>query len=302
MSFVSQFGKNYQDKTEYSLRLTNFKANQQKIDLLNSNPNDTAKYGLNALSDLSETEFKSMLGEKNVADIKGTKLTLPEVKASLPVVGAVSTFDWRNTANKVTAVKDQGNCGSCWAFAAVEALESIWAIKKSQTYTLSPQHIVDCATSAYGCYGCNGGSSVNALVFIANNKGINNITTYPYTAAQKACQTKGTKYAPVYQAMYGQYLSDATIMTYVKQQPVVIYVDANNWSPYKSGIFSNCANSYTVNHAVVVVGYYYTGTAATSYWIVRNSWGTTWGMRGYMNLMMGNKCYSQTLMTFPTVA
>ena len=88
MSFVSQFGKNYQDKTEYSLRLTNFKANQQKIDFLNSNPNDTAKYGLNALSDLSDAEFKSMLGEKNLADIKGTKLTLPEVKASLPVVGA----------------------------------------------------------------------------------------------------------------------------------------------------------------------------------------------------------------------
>ena len=211
MTFVSQNNKNYQSLDEYNLRFSNFKANQAKIDELNSNPDDTAKYGLNALSDLSDTEFKAMLGVKLNDQLVSNKSKGLEIKGMLGAVGATS-FDWRNTAGKVSAVKNQGACGSCWAFSAAEAIESIWAIKKNTLYSLSPQHLLDCAYSS----GCNGGHPANAFYYAAINKGLNNDTAYPYKAVKGTCSNKGALLAPI--TNYGlnnAQVSDATMMYYV---------------------------------------------------------------------------------------
>lgn len=185
---------------------------------------------------------------------------------------APSDVDWR-VKGLITPVKNQGGCGSCWAFSTTATLESRLAIAKSTLYSFSEQQLVDCCgAKGFQCQGCSGAWPEWAFNYISST-GIVLGSEYPYTGRNGDC--KATTNAK-------KFLNTAKPWTMLKNTedvknalgntgPVSICIDASNWSLYKSGVFNNCGTT-TLNHAVTAVGYQADGT-----WIVRNSWGTSWG-------------------------
>jgi C1A family cysteine protease len=139
--------------------------------------------------------------------------------------------------------------------------------------TFSEQDLVDCSKS-YGNNGCNGGWTDYAYKYI-RDKGIATQTDYPYQARDQACNDKVTRAQNI--SSFVDVPGCSELMTAVKSQPVSVGVDASNWSPYQSGVFDNCESS--INHGVLLVG-----VANNSYWIVKNSWGTSWGENGFIRL------------------
>jgi len=187
----------------------------------------------------------------------------------------VGDVDWV-AAGKVSDVKNQASCGSCWAFSAVAAIESLYRFS-GQTNTFSEQQLVDCSGS-YGNMGCNGGWMDSAFEFVRDH-GINTDQTYPYTARDGPCKypSGSFKISTFIDVPGCDNLANA-----LNQQPVSVAVDASNWSYYRSGIFNNCATG--VNHGVLAVGY------NDNYWNIKNSWGNAWGESGYIRLSRGNTC------------
>lgn len=139
--------------------------------------------------------------------------------------------------------------------------------------------MVDCAGIVYGNLGCNGGNPINALSYVIK-KGLTTETAYPYKGKDQACKIQGGSYKTT-----GKYASNtcAKLTANINTQPTSVAVDATNWSFYKSGIFSNCKAN--LNHAVLATGY-----DSDNNWIIKNSWGTAWGEKGYITLKTGNTC------------
>ena len=165
----------------------------------------------------------------------------------------------------MTKVKNQGQCGSCWAFADIATSES-WALVKSRTtYDLSEQQLIDCSTS-YGNQGCNGGWPSSALKYIVTN-GVTTEGSYPYVARQQSCQKNGG----TFKISGINYVSAAcsALSSSIAVQPIAVAVDATNWSNYSSGVFNSC--SISINHAVLLVG------IVSGNWKIKNSWGANWG-------------------------
>jgi C1A family cysteine protease len=187
-----------------------------------------------------------------------------------------ATVDW-TTQGKVSRVKNQGQCGSCWAFSATGVAES-WALFSGKSLDLSEQQLVDCSGS-YGNHGCGGGWASSALKYVKDH-GITTGSTYPYVARTNDCFRQGGDFH------IGNVLSVAGcdgLSTGIAARPLSISVDASNWSQYKSGVFDNCGTG--INHAVLLVG-----TDSTGVWKVKNSWGTGWGESGFIRLAAGNTC------------
>lgn len=176
----------------------------------------------------------------------------------------------------VSPVKDQGRCGSCWAFSAVGTLES-FALMKGQKVNLAEQQLVDCSRS-YGNYGCNGGFNYQGLAYV-KDKGIDSTSNYPYTAKTGKCSHDGGSFKI---SSVSSAKGCPGIQTAVSSRPIGVSVDANNWSRYAGGIFNNCKSS--LDHDVLLVGY------TDSYWKIKNSWGTSWGENGFIRLAPGNTC------------
>jgi len=189
----------------------------------------------------------------------------------------------------VTPVKDQGQCGSCWAFSVTENIESMYCIKNQMDCTsfppLSPQEIVDCDTSDDGC---NGGDPPTAYQFIIQEGGLEDDSDYPYTAQDGTCnfqqnlvKVKITSYQSACQPG-----DEMTMMTnLVNWGPLSICVYAEPWQDYQGGVLmaSDCQGQ--TDHCVQAVGYDL--TQSTPFWIVRNSWGADWGENGYIRLQYG---------------
>jgi C1A family cysteine protease len=187
-------------------------------------------------------------------------------------------FTWQGKG-VITPVKNQGSCGSCWAFSTTGTVEGYWAINKGSLPNLSEQQLVDCVGIAYGCLGCNGGQMSGALKWIKQN-GVTTEAAYPYTGKDGKCSVKTGAYK------VGSVKSTAgctSLTADIKTQPTSVAVDATNWSFYKSGVFSNCAKN--LNHGVLAVGW-----DASGNWIIKNSWGATWGNQGYITLKTGDTC------------
>jgi len=263
-----------------------------------------ANYDINKFSDLTPAEFKDMyLMKTSVNNPRENRevLTPTISQDALPV-----TFDWRKE-NVVSPVKDQGQCGSCWAFSAVENLESVWMLTKNLTAdempALSPQQLVDCS---YLDLGCNGGDPPFAYQYILS-KGVEKNSDYPYfsggTGAAGSCDdNSGDAYATMKTWKWGTSYGDEKTLqqNLVSWAPLSICVDANAWQDYSSGVLSgaDCCSVCLLDHCVQLVGYDTTGnpessnsTANSQYWIVRNSWGSDWGLNGYILLEMGkNAC------------
>jgi len=297
--FINKYNKVYATN-EYELRFKNFKASLIRAELQQARSVD-AKFGITKFADMSVEEFKTTILMSNIVKEQATSTHRSTISATLDPV----SFDWRDH-NAVTPVKDQGQCGSCWAFSASEAIESAWILKGHATISsinLSPQQIVDCDTID-GVQGCNGGYTESAYDYIVQVGGQEQIANYPYTAKNGKCKFED-KFVDAKIASYTPIPKDETKLpaTLASTGPLSICLDAERWQDYKSGIMTNydCCPTLKceMDHCVQLVGYNSTGSM--SYWIVRNSWNTDWGVNGYIYLEMGkNTCGLSNDVTWPT--
>jgi C1A family cysteine protease len=255
---------------------------------------------VNKFSDFSDYEWKKMQGYNPSTRQSDTTTTFEY----LSEVGVPSSVDWRSSG-AVTGVKNQGSCGSCWSFSTTGSMEGINKIKTGSLISLSEQQFVDC-DKGYGDLGCNGGLPENAFQYAKANK-IESESAYPYTGAKGTCAYSSSKGQVV---LKGQGAvtknSGSQLQAAVAQQPVSVGIEADKsvFQSYKSGIITSTACGTSMDHAVLVVGY---GTeSGQDYWILKNSWGTTWGEKGYFRLARSSGsgagiCGLQQDATYPTM-
>ncbi|KAK3129444.1 hypothetical protein QOZ80_6BG0479660 [Eleusine coracana subsp. coracana] len=183
----------------------------------------------------------------------------------------------------VTPVKDQGRCGSCWAFSTVAVVESIHQIRTGKLVSLSEQELVDCDTLDAGC---DGGIAYRALRWITSNGGITTESDYPYTGVTGACDRSKLSNSAVAIAGLGRVptRSEAALASAVAGQPVAVSIEAGgpNFQHYKKGVYNGPCGT-KLNHGVTVVGYGQE-EGGDKYWIVKNSWGEAWGDKGYIKM------------------
>ena len=291
--FKAAHNKKYASATEEALRFANFQANMRKAAALQASE-PTATFGMNIFSDLSEAEFKSRHNAekyyaRRVAESKPiAPFTAAEIKAQN---GAAATdVDWR-TKGAVVAVKDQGQCGSCWAFSTIGGIEGQWFLAGNTLTSLSEQEFVSCDTVDQGC---QGGLMDNAYQWvIANNGGkITTETAYPYVSgggSVPSCKETGKPTGAVITGYQDLPKNENQMAAWLAQNgPISVAVDATSWQTYRGGIMSNC-RSQQLDHGVLIVGLGTSGS--TQYWIVKNSWSTSWGEQGYIRLQFGtNQC------------
>jgi len=200
-----------------------------------------------------------------------------------------TNYDW-NSCGVITPVYNQGQCGSCWAFSATETIESYFALGGGSLTGLSMEQIVDCDTAGED-QGCNGGFPSGAYQYVESAGGLDPLSDYPYTAGEGesgSCQfNKGEVAATV--SSYASVTGEPGLYSQTSSSsggPVSVCVDASSWQNYQGGVLTQCTNN--VDHCVQATGYGQYGAAfGTSYWNVRNSWGTDWGENGYIWVGIG---------------
>lgn len=279
----AKHGKVANDVGENKQRLEIFKDNLRFIDEHNAE-NRTYKVGLTRFADLTNEEYKSMYmgtrtdAKRRFAKSKNVKNRRYAFQAgdSLP-----ESVDWRENG-AVSPVKDQGGCGSCWAFSAIAAVESINQIVTGQLVSLSEQELVDC--DPYDS-GCNGGLMDYAFEFIKRNGGIDTEVDYPYQGSNGHCDPSRRNSKVVTIEGYEDVLpnDEKALQKAVAHQPVSVAIEASGRALqlYVSGVFTGACGT-ALDHGVVVVGY--GSENGKDYWIVRNSWGAGWGEEGYFRL------------------
>jgi len=275
--YIQEYEKVYATTEEFNYRKGLFEKKLKEIFQHNSEDH-TWKKGVNKFSDLTKEEFKA----RYTGYARIPSLAVPKNLDHIDMRDVPNDIDWR-TKGVVTPVKNQGGCGSCWAFAATETIESGVAIATGKLLTLSEQNMVSCTKNPKHCGGtggCQGATAELGIDYVAQ-MGISDEKTYPYRGVTGTCKetTKAAhvsnftklpenKYAPLLKAV-------GTI------GPIAISVCAD-FGDYENGVFDGCKAGCVIDHGVQVVGY---GTSGgTDYWLVRNSWGRSWGTGGYINL------------------
>jgi len=283
---------------DFQNRFSIFKQNMDYVRDWNAAGSATV-LGLTPFADLSNAEYKSIYLGMNVDGTQSLKNAAP-FTVDTPLA---DTVNWVNKG-AVTGIKNQGQCGSCWSFSTTGSSEAAHFFSTGNLVSLSEQNLMDCSHS-YGNNGCNGGDMDAAFQYIIANGGIDTEASYPYqTASTYDCRytiaNRGatlTKYTDVSSG------SETALQTAANKTPVSVAIDAshNSFQLYTSGVYYEPACSTSqLDHGVLVVGY---GTdGADDYWLVKNSWGTTWGMSGYiwMSRNRQNNCGIATMASYPT--
>jgi len=276
MEYVSIHGKSYITLAEFQARQALYADTDALIKAHNAT-DSTFELGHNKFSDYTEAERKAMTGRKgNPTYVEPTYLEPTNA----------SEVDWR-TKGAVTAVKDQGQCGSCWAFSSTGALEGSNFIISGKMLSFSEQQLVDCATQAagYGNNGCNGGLQQYAFHYYQYYEAEVE-AKYAYTGKDGTCTYSSGDISGVNVAYYETATADNAeqMKAAVAKQPVSVSIEADRpvFQQYKNGIFDSTACGDQLDHATLVVGY--GSENGTEYWIMKNSWASTWGEDGYMRL------------------
>jgi len=297
-AWKSSHNKAYTDLAAEKVRYTIWADNLQRITDFNKQSTNLF-LRMNHFGDMTNTEFhKTMNGYQKPASKSGSTFLAPSH------VTAPDTVDWRDEGY-VTPVKNQGQCGSCWAFSTTGSLEGQMFKKNGKLPSLSEQNLVDCSTS-YGNNGCNGGLMDNAFKYIKDNGGLDTEESYPYEGVNDKCRFKkdtiGGEDTGFVDIPEGD--EDALKKASATIGPISVAIDASHFTFqfYHSGVYDESACSSTaLDHGVLVVGY---GTyQGKDYWLVKNSWGPSWGLKGYIRMSRNksNQCGIASKASYPLV-
>ncbi|CAL5345157.1 unnamed protein product [Camellia sinensis] len=279
--WMTRHGRVYKDTEEKNARFQVFKDNLQHINSFNEGVDRGYKLGVNKFADLTNEEFRASHTGYKRQPTKETFVSKPTSFRYVNLTDAPTTVDWRNQG-AVTPIKDQSQCGCCWAFSAVAAVEGINKITNSNLLSLSEQELVDCNTDNGGC---GGGFMDTAFQFIQNN-GLTSEDNYPYIAQDNTCDSTKAATSVVQITGYEDVppSNEQALLQAVARQPVSVAIEGGgqNFHFYQSGVFSGPCGT-KLDHAVTIIGYG-TTTDGTNYWLVKNSWGSSWGENGYMKI------------------
>ena len=298
MNHLAKFGKNLGDVEEFHTRLALFSAKDAEINRINSEEKNFT-VGHNQFSDWTHEEYGAMLGLRmsyeNVETVVFDETNTP------------ASVNWVD-AGAVTGVKDQGQCGSCWSFSTTGAVEGAHQIATGTLLSFSEQQLVDCANRLN--MGCNGGNPLWAYKYLKSSKAELE-SVYPYVSG--TTKTAGTcEYSEHSQTSVNVTASASVTqnsMSQMKaalaQQPLAVLVEADTsvFQQYTSGVLDSAACGTNLDHAVLAVGYGTDAASGLDYWLVKNSWNTTWGDNGYIKLAMvegAGICGVQEGPSFPT--
>ncbi|XP_036047514.1 pro-cathepsin H [Onychomys torridus] len=295
-SWMTQHQKTY-SSVEYNYRLQMFASNLRKINAHNQK-NHTFKMALNQFSDMSFAEIKRKYLWSEPQNCSATKSNYLRGTGPYP-----SSMDWRKKGNYVSPVKNQGTCGSCWTFSTTGALESAVAIASGKMLSLAEQQLVDCAQN-FNNHGCQGGLPSQAFEYILYNKGIMGEDAYPYRGKDGHCKFNPQKAIAFVKDVANITLNDekAMVEAVALHNPVSFAFEVTeDFMLYHKGIYTSTSCHKTpdkVNHAVLAVGY--GEQDGILYWIVKNSWGTQWGDKGYFLIERGkNMCGLAACASYP---
>ncbi|KAL4204680.1 hypothetical protein AMTRI_Chr01g111120 [Amborella trichopoda] len=285
--WMALHGRTYDKPEEKERRFLIFRQNVEFIDSFNMAKNHSFELSANGFTDMTNKEFVAKYMGLKPQKQGGSEMDDVEFGHG-NVTHIPGSMDWRQKG-AVTAVKNQGNCGGCWAFSAVAALEGITKIKTGKLVSLSEQQLIDCDTENDGCMG---GYMVTAFQYIRANGGLSTESNYPYQAADGNCDTRRASYHAASIRGYREVPAnnENELLKAVVQQPVSVAIDASGYAFqfYKGGIFSGACGT-ELNHGVTAVGY--GAQDGKLHWLVKNSWGSRWGEGGYVRMErnIGNK-------------
>jgi hypothetical protein len=289
-NFKVTHGKKYATESEHAYRMSVFIDNLERANQMNAEHilvSGEAVFGITKFSDLTQDEFRAQY--LNYRPRPRENVTVPVFDG--PVANDI---DWR-TSGVITPVKDQGQCGSCWAFGATAAIESYGKIDGGYPLqTLAPQQITSCDTTSYGC---QGGWAEHAFNYVVQAGGIQAESTYPYvsgtTGQTGSCKADSSKFVAKIRGYTAVAAGESNLATALNAGPPTVCLAAPAFQTYTGGILSTCDTQ--VDHCVQAIGY------TADYWIVRNSWGTGWGESGYIRIARGRDlCKISDDVTYPT--
>lgn len=283
-AFRSHYGRSEeQGSSDYQQRLALFIQRKAEVDAQNAKVNKTWWAKVNKFADMTDLEYRSLLGYRRVIR-PGSSKGIIRGSSFLQMDAIAERRDWRKL-NSSGFLRVQGGCGSCWAVAATGALEMHAEIHQNQKQKLSFSQLLDCTPNPAHCGGdggCSGATAELAFEF-AQQHGIASEADYQDSESDGKCVATKAALQPKGFVKLPENQLSPLLAAVSEKGPVVVSVDAGQWAMYDGGVFNSCKQDATINHAVLLVGY--GEDKGEKYWVIRNSWGADWGENGYMRLL-----------------